>query len=342
MTIRQLALDDSRWGEFVRSCDGANVFHHPAWASMLSDCYRFPSFALAMCEAGGEVAAGFPFLEVRRPLGVRRWVSLPFTDRCAPLGHEANDGGLLEGAAAHARRAGVNRVEVHAPLQAPGVVNRMVAVMHTLALQSDAEAVRRTFNKSQVQRNISRAEREPVTLRRGESVADVRDVFYNLHVRSRRTQGVPVQPRRFFTLLWKWILARDLGFVLLAYHGSEPIAGAVFLTWNGTVTYKYGASNPAYLKFRPNHLIFWDAIRWSCENGYHTFDFGRSDLGNRGLRSFKNGWGAFEEPLWYSGIGGAPLGLPSEHVQRAIGRVIRRSPLWLTRALGETLYPFAA
>jgi len=214
-------------------------------------------------------------------------------------------------------------------------------VTHALHLGGDAEAVRRTFSKSQVQRNIKRAEREPIALRRADAAGEVVEAFYGLHLRTRRRQGVPVQPRRFFELLWSRILEPGLGFVLLAYSGPTPVAGAVFLTWGSTVTYKYGASDTAFLRFRPNHLIFWEAIRWACESGYGTFDFGRTDVANTGLREFKSGWGTREEPLCYTGVG-APTGPSSERVQRGIGAVIRRSPPWVCEALGTAFYRFAA
>ena len=136
----------------------------------------------------------------------------------------------------------------------------------------------------------------------------------------------------------------DLGFVLLAYAGGVPIAGAVFLTWNGTITYKFGASDPAFWKLRPNNLIFWTAIRWACENGFHTFDFGRTSLDNQGLREFKGGWGSREEPLIYSLISDRQPKHTSGRLSlnRMLSATIRRSPAWVCQALGELLYKYAA
>jgi CelD/BcsL family acetyltransferase involved in cellulose biosynthesis len=341
-TLRWLDLHDTAWMRFVESDPAADPFHHPAWATMLSDCYGYPAFALALTDERREVLAGMPVMEIKRPVGSHRWVSLPFTDCCVPLTPDTLKAELIAGCTEAAQNAGAARLEVHARLDVPSAQTRVVGVTHTLQLDRDPEAVRRTFSKSQVQRNIKRAEREPISLRRARSRSDVVDAFYGLHLRTRRRQGSPVQPRRFFDLLAERILKPGLGFLLLAYSGATPVAGAVFLTWNRTVTYKYGASDPDYLKHRPNHLIFWEAVRWACENGYETFDFGRSDIDNRGLREFKDGWGTREEPLAYTGIGGAPRGLPSQHVQRVMAGVIRRSPPSVCRALGTLLYRFAA
>ena len=332
-------LMDPRWLRFVSANRAATPFHHPAWALLLSECYGFRAFALTT-EHADIISGGVPFAEVKRPFGARRWVSLPFTDLCAPLVEEPHLSGFLAVAAGRGEAAGVHQIEIHAPLEGSATHSRAEGVIHTLALDRDPNRVRGSFHKSQVIRSITRAQKSPIVVRTAASLGEFMQGYYPLHVRTRRRQGVPVQPKRFFELLWNRMLGRDLGFSLLAYSGSTPIAGAVFLAWNGTIIYKYGASDRAYLHLRPNHLIFWDAIRWACESGFHTFSFGRSDADNQGLRDFKSGWGAQEAELRYAGIGGQPSGVPLEGMLDLLGIVIRRSPLWVTTALGEILYPF--
>jgi CelD/BcsL family acetyltransferase involved in cellulose biosynthesis len=277
-----------------------------------------------------EVRSGF-----RRP----RWVSLPFTDRCPPLAADGATPGRLVDLADRARKqANVARLEVHADLPGRGVHRQPRGVAHVLSLSPDPELTFRAFSRSQVQRNVRKAERSGLTLRRADAPEDLTESFYKLHLRTRRRLGVPVQPRRFFDVLWHRLIAPGLGFVDLAYHGRLPVAGAVFLTAGRTVVYKYGASEPSSWPLRPNNLIFWDAIRWGCENGFAAFDFGRSELDNRGLRRFKSGWGAIEEPLVYATLGAMP-----SRKGRVIGAsllppLIRRGPLWFCRAIGEVAY----
>jgi len=186
-----------------------------------------------------------------------------------------------------------------------------------------------------------------VTVRRSTSAGDVVDTFYALHVQTRRRLGVPVQPRRFFRALGERIIEPGLGFVMIASHGRQPLAAAVFLNWNRTVVYKYGASDSNAWRLRPNHLLFWEAIRWSAENGYQTFDFGRSEAAQQGLREFKSGWGTEEVPLTYSMIRdrtnvSADTSRVAGWTSAAGGAVIRRSPAWVARLLGEVLYKYAA
>lgn len=338
-----LDINDARWGDFARSQPDALPFHHPAWSALLADCYGYEPFALALVESTGKVIAGLPLLELRKPFGGRQWISLPFTDYCPPLAADNTARCEMVDALADVQMTkGISQLLVRSSVDGPRATLRQCGVIHTLQLTADPEATYRTFKKSQVRASIAKAERQGVTVRRGESLTDLVDVFYGLHLQTRRRLGVPVQPRRFFRLVWERMIASGLGFVLLAYVDNVPVAGGVFFTWNGTIIYKFGASNPAFWSVYPNNLLLWDAIRWGCENGYRIFDFGRTDLDNQGLRTFKNGWGTKEEPLVYSSFGGVDASSGRGRLNEMLGTVIRRSPPWVCRVVGETLYKYAA
>jgi lipid II:glycine glycyltransferase (peptidoglycan interpeptide bridge formation enzyme) len=190
---------------------------------------------------------------------------------------------------------------------------------------------------SQVLRAIRKAERAGLQVSLGRSPARL-EVFYALHLQTRRRLGVPVQPKRFLDILWKRVLEPGLGFVVLAFAGKQPIAGALFLSWNRNLVYKFGASDPRYWEVRPNNLVMWTAIDWACQHGYRLLDLGRTDLGNQGLRDFKSRWGAVEVPLVYSYLAARPpRSLPSA-ASRALSGLIQSSPPIVCRLIGELLY----
>jgi CelD/BcsL family acetyltransferase involved in cellulose biosynthesis len=143
-------------------------------------------------------------------------------------------------------------------------------------------------------------------------------------------------------MLWERILEPGLGFCLLASAGGSPTAAIVLLTANGRMTYKYAASETRFLGLRPNHLLISEAISWGCQNGFRELDFGRSDLDNAGLRSFKSSWGATEEPLVYSSIGEAPRAVRRARAAAVLGPFIRHSPKAVCRLTGELLYKYSA
>jgi lipid II:glycine glycyltransferase (peptidoglycan interpeptide bridge formation enzyme) len=214
------------------------------------------------------------------------------------------------------------------------------AVRHTLELSDDPEVVAQGISRHH-RRNIRRAEQSKLTVCFGTSVSDM-GTFYRLHLLTRQRLGVPVQPWHFFESLALVLQREHLGFVVLAYRDESPVAAAVFMTWQGVMIYKYGASDPDFWEHRPNNLLFWQAIRWGCEHGFRLLDWGRTDIDNPGLREFKSGWGAREEPLAYSVIADRPPVPVSDRIGRAMANVIRRSPAWVCRAMGEVLYRYAA
>ena len=330
-------IGDPGWNDFAASHPDATLFHHPAWVGLLADCYGYRALAVTIPGHGAPVIAGAPVMEVASPLGRRRWVSLPFTDHCPPLGGGAD---LVTALTELGRSRALDGIEVRAPLTPGDHVHWTSAhVRHELALTTDHPRIWAGFNKNH-RRNVRIAERGGVRIVRGSSADDL-EVFYKLHLRTRRRLGVPIQPRRFFRLLLDRVLAPGLGFILTAYSGEVPVASAVFGSHNGTLIYKYSARDERYAKLDANYLLLWSAIQWGCESGHRVFDLGRSDLDQPLLRGFKDGWGAREEPLSYAWIARAPVKTRARRLDGAMGVVIRNSSPWLCRAVGELFYKYA-
>ncbi len=162
--------------------------------------------------------------------------------------------------------------------------------------------------------------------------------FYHLHEETRRKQGVPVQPWKFFEQLGKNVIDTGHGYIFLAYIEDRCIAGAIIFFFNKTVTYKFGASIQDERNLRPNQLILWRIIQWSCENNFTTLDFGKTDSENIGLRDFKRRWGAEEQPLFYSSLSSKSNNAKKGHKSLILEWIIKKSPVWVGRLIGELLY----
>jgi CelD/BcsL family acetyltransferase involved in cellulose biosynthesis len=337
-------LNGKAWMEFVSSDPHALPFHHPAWAQLLAECYGFNASGYALTE-DGRLIAGVPVVETRSLLGGRRWISLPFTDLCPPVagGNCRLQARLEVEIDAERQRAGVGSVELRATPASDAAVAFDGGLRHTLQLDRDPEIVYSRFKPKQVRHAIRYAERSGVVVSQATREEELSQTFYALQTATRRRLGVPVQPRRYFSLFWRRIVQPGLGFVLVARIRERPIAAAVFLAWNGSVIYKYSASDAAAWSLRPNNAVLWHAIRWACENGYSIFDFGRTDRANEGLSAFKRGWGAEETSLAYATIGRVGTARPGTGRVAGLGRaVIRRSPSFVCRAVGTALYRYAA
>lgn len=340
MNVRQLPLTDPRWREFVSSHPDATPFHLPEWAGVVADCYRFPSFVLAACDPGGKIVAGAPVAAVKGIAGRVRWVSLPFSDSCPMLvGEGARPAELAEAVSAHAIARGVADVEVRASLPAgPGRFPIEAGYGYALELPADPGDLHVSKGHRQ---NRNQAIRGGVTVTRGASARDV-ETYYRLHALTRRRQGVPVQPRRFFDLIGERMLATGHGFVATAVLDGEPVAAGLYLTHGSTIVAKFRASDPARQDTGAGFLVDWDGIVGACEAGYRTLDLGRTDVGEDGQRRYKTGWGAVESPLVYTHLAAEAPATSRPSVGELPRTIIRRSPLWVNRALGEVLYRWTA
>jgi CelD/BcsL family acetyltransferase involved in cellulose biosynthesis len=133
-----------------------------------------------------------------------------------------------------------------------------------------------------------------------------------------------------------------LGAVGVVFDGCSAVAAAVLLELNGTVLYKYGASDPAALKLRPNDYLFDQAIRQAFQQGFHSFDFGVTAESEAGLRRFKKKWGSSETTVSCFAVSGPiPSFVRDSRFARLASTIIRRSPTFVCRALGESLYKYS-
>jgi hypothetical protein len=328
---------DHGWQSFAAAQKQTNIFHHAAWSRLMEECYGYHPFVVVLPDAKGEICAGLPMMEINSLFTHRRWVSVPFSDHCSPLYRDSTAIDRLEKAIIfEAQKPGTPKIEIRWNL------SRMNAspdfVLHTLHLESDVDRVCQGIHHSHL-RNMRIARANGIRVVHGVGRKEL-SAFYNLHLQTRHRQGVPIQPWKYFELLDKLVLQRGLGFISLAWHEATCLAGAIFLHWRDTLTYKYGASTELGLSMRANHLLFWEAIRWGCDNGFGRLDFGRSDVDNIGLRSFKQRWGAVETPLRYSRFPDFARRASPQKIIPFMHFVIRNSPLWVCSTIGSLLYRY--
>lgn len=111
--------------------------------------------------------------------------------------------------------------------------------------------------------------------------------FYQVFASTMHRYGTPVFSRRLFELLPAHVSAR----YLVAYAGTEPVAGLCMVVDGPLAWVPWAGSEPAHRAKCPNHLLYWNAIQKAVAGGQTVFDFGRSAyLGPTYV--FKRDWGA--------------------------------------------------
>lgn len=332
-------LADGRWDEGAGAFAGATVFHSAGWARVLAETYGYrPQYLVAHRDHG--VAGILPVMEVRSPLTGTRGVALPFTDFCPPLARDPETRrALLAKALERCQDRHWKHLDLRDfPADDPGAPFSPF-LEHTLRLSPDP-AAQFAGCRPDARRAIRRAEREDLAAETATSIDAIRE-YYRLHCLTRRRHGLPVQPFAFFHNIHQHLLAEGHGFVVLVRADGQPIAGAVFLAFGSHALYKFGASDPARLDLRGNHLAMWHGIRACAETGGSALSLGKTSPDQDGLRQFKSSFGTTEHPRPYRRWDARTAGWIAPEDQRTgwHNRLFRIAPLPALRLAGRILYP---
>jgi hypothetical protein len=327
-----------KWESLIANAPGVSFYHHLTWIELLARSYGF-SFSLASITKDGEPSAGCVLARATSPFG-QRFVSLPFSDACAPLA--LNGEAADELLAALTAEGPANAAYEIRGIKAPSPWHTVECFANwTLDLALPLQILQRSLSVN-FRRNVKRALQRNVLIDRGHEISYLRR-FYKLQLESRRRQGVPPQPWRFFKLLHEIFAPNGNLEVWIALENGEDVACAVFFTDENSVHYKWGARR-ADRQASANHLLFWSAIEEFA--GRRRFvDLGRTDVRNHGLMRFKKELGARLSPIAFSFYPRAPGQISSEVLtgkRRLAAEILRRLPIFATRILGEAAYGFFA
>ncbi len=334
--LRPLSENRALWQSLLTTFPGATLYHRDAWLDLLERAYGL-SMWLAALEREGRVVAASVFARSHNPF-VRRFVSLPFSDSCAPLAQDGEAArGLLDALVSQARPAAayeIRGVEGGAPWKQ---VNCFVN--WRLELQRPLASIERGLSLN-FRRNLRRVQ-PAIMIERGTEIAHLKR-FYAVQLECRRRFGLPPQPWRFFELARELFGPENFN-VWLASEGGQDVAGAIFVRDGEVIHFKWSARRPA-CRSSANHSLLWNAIEEFASHA-RVLDLGRADVRNQGLMRFKRGLGAAAAALPYSFFPMAPHQVSPEVLTgpyRVFAMLWRRLPIFATRALGRVLYPFLA
>ena len=328
------------WDEMVRSYPGSSFFHSSAWAHLLKEAYGYKPQYFSMQDRGS-LGAVIPMMEIDSLLTGKRGVSLPFSDYCEPIVPDPETcRALFERIRAHGAEKKWKYIEMRGGEgYSDSAIPSSCFLKHVLELSGDEDRLLASFRKgtkSAIKKAISDGQLQMVL---SESEDALRD-FYRLNSITRKRHGLPPQPWYYFKKLYDLLISRGHGFIVQASVENKVIASGVFLHFGHDAVYKYGASDVEYQQLRPNNLVVWEAIKWYCRRGYKTFDFGRTEPENEGLRIFKSGWNTKETKVNYFRY---DLGR-SAFIQNGTGinplytKLMHKLPVPVLELMGRVLY----
>jgi len=323
------------WEAFVEARPVASLSHAGPWLSVISHALGHQGRSL-VAERESEVCGVLPMVLLKHRLFGTFHVSLPWLDYGGVLADDAETvRTLLEAATAQARADGASFIELRTVEKVqPDLPTREEKVTFWLSL-GQADAVWKGLDPK-VRNQVRKAQKAGLTCHFGRE--ELLPDFYDVFTRNMRDLGTPVWGINFFQNILE-ALPKTAEIALIRL-GDKTVGGGLVLSFKDTVYMPSASSLRQYLHLCPNNLLYWEVIKRACDNGYRTFDFGRSTVGS-GTYQFKKQWGAAVKPLHWQYIllkgDQIPRLNPSNPKFRLAVAAWKRLPLPIANCLGPRI-----
>ena len=341
------------WDAYLTSHPQASVYHQPGWYRAIQQSYGHQIYNLIAVHKGineTAVVGVLSLVHIKHFLFGNSFFSLPFADLGGVLAEdEISEKALLKKAVELTEKLRISTIELRQgyPLaktvlstverfNVSGNVSQKTAKVRMLLDLPDSSKQLMDSLKSKLRSQIRRPLKDGLYAEQGG--VELLNDFYTVFAENMRDLGSPVHSKTFIRKLMNEY--KKSARIFVVYKEDKALACSLTLGFKKSLSNPWASSLRRYSRLSPNMLLYWAMLEYACDNGYTTFDFGRSTL-DEGTYKFKKQWGATERPLcWYT------LSTQSENVRvgstdksrfELAMRVWKKLPVPLTKFLGPSI-----
>jgi len=339
MNIRSLQeKEKKRWDSYVMNSNLSTCYHLTGWKDVIEASFGHKTHYLLAEDENNAIRGVLPLVRLKSMLFGNFMVSLPYFNYggiCAD--DDEIFSMLLNKAADLAAAEKVAHIEFrHTHPTNRGLPEKKAKVCMTLALPADSEELWKAFS-AKLRSQIRKPAKEHMYAKVGKE--DQIDSFYDVFTVNMRDLGTPVYSKAFFQNILKTF--PDSSWICTVYtEKGNPIASGFLVGFKERLEIPWASSLRRFNQFSPNMLLYWTALKFGCENGYRSFDFGRSTPGE-GTYRFKEQWGAKPIQLywhyWLRNEGKLPELNPKNPKYEMAIKIWQRLPVCLTKLIGPAL-----
>jgi len=339
INIRQYTGNDkNKWDRYVREAQSSCLYHLIGWKEVIEKTFEHKTYYILAENEKREIIGILPLVHQKSILFGNFMISVPYFNYgglCVENDEVRSQ--LLTEAIHIANRECANHIELrHTQHIENGLHEKTAKVSMRLELPGEPDDLWKNF-PSKLRSQVKRPQKEGMYSTVGSE--NELDSFYSVFTVAMRDLGTPVYPKKFF----KNILMTfpDMAYIQTVYTKDDiPIASGFLVGYKKLVEIPWAASLRSYNRYSPNMLLYWESLKYACENGYSYFDFGRSTPGE-GTYRFKKQWGA--KPLqlywhyWLKDGGTMPELNPNNPKYKMAIKIWQRLPLFLTNIIGPAI-----
>ena len=364
--------DENIWNNYVSDHPQASVYHQLAWGRVVQQAYGHSVYNLMavrsyeneawekifpekegrkeLATAKSAIVGILPLVQIKHFLFGSALFSLPFADLGGILADDAEvEKALIFKAAEVSAEHNIPTIELRQTNPLPesvfpegtefkldvNVSQQTAKVRMLLDLPDSSKQLMESF-KAKLRSQIRRPQKDGLFVQHGG--IELLDHFYAVFAENMRDLGSPVHSKVFIGTLMREYASSARIFVV--YKENQPLASSFTLGFKKTLSNPWASSLRRFSRLSPNMLLYWAMLEYACDNGYATFDFGRSTL-DEGTYKFKKQWGAIEKPLHWLTFSNQPekmgnVALDKSKYDLAM-RIWKKLPVSISKTLGPSI-----
>ena len=287
--------DQAAWDNYVNAHPDATPYHRFAWLLSAEKAYGHKAVAWIAEDENNNIIGVLPSVLIKPPLKAGKLSALPFCDVGGVLA-SSNDvnKNLLSAANNYCQNHKLSILEHRQSIELSKNTADMVTsankVRMLLTLPENSETLFTGF-KSKLRSQIRKAEKNGLTSSTGRDQKHL-DAFYEVFSRNMRDLGSPVHSKRWFEEI---VANYKDNLIISNVYKDDTVVGAGIVLFNDKkCAIPWASTNADFNRLAPNMLLYWSLLSYVADNGFTSFDFGRSTPGE-GTYKFKQQWGC--EPI---------------------------------------------
>jgi serine/alanine adding enzyme len=329
--------DSERIESFIINSNISNLYHHFKWGRISEECFGHKYYLLLSEDSRGAIDGMLPLVHFKSWSFGNFMVSMPYFNYggvCAD--DNATRERLIEEAVRLAKDLKARHIEFRQECSLHnGFPEKTHKVSMRLRLPDSPEELLKSF-PSKLRSQIKVPQKAGMVARFGG--LEELEGFYAVFSKNMRHLGTPVYPKSFFCSILKEF--RESSWICSIYAGKTPVASGFLAGFKDRLEIPWASSLRDYNRFSPNMLLYWSCLKFACEKGFATFDFGRSTAGESSYK-FKEQWGAKPSPMiwsyWVENEGRIPDLTPRNPKFRFAIEIWKKLPLAITQLLGPRI-----
>ncbi len=348
--------DKEAWDKFVLNHESSSFFHLSGYKDVIERSFGHkPHYIMALYK--DQIRGVLPLFEIKSRLFGHALISIPFASyggACATDKYTENM--LLKSAVTLGKLMTVDYVEMRN--------ENSIDVLHGARLEGSESQNEFNASKAQdwlikdlyvtFQKEISNdgesnfnaiPRKQRRMIRQGINAGLTAKIagreflhdFYKLYSINKKKLGTPIFSFKYFDNIMK-IFPQT--FILSVWKDSAAVACVMVFSFKDRLMPYFSGALKKYYQYAVNDFMYWELMRYGCENGYKIFDFGRSKKGT-GAYEFKKHWGFVPRDMPYAyylvTAREMPNVSPVNPKYTAMVNIWRKVPLFVANWLGPKI-----